>query len=542
MQRFFIILALLIFQSSLFAQEKFTHEDTLRGMLTPLRTCYDVFYYDLNLRINPEIKSINGFNKIHFIAKENFTKLQVDLFKNLNVDSVVYYGKKLKYTRDGNAVFIEFPDEQNKNCKEFFTVYYSGKPTEAVKPPWEGGIVWEKDSLERPWIGVACEGLGASVWWPNKDHLSDEPDSMRMYFEVPSGLTCVANGNNRSVKKLNDGYTGFEWFVSYPINNYNVTFNIANYTHFSETYNGKKGNLALDYYVLDYNLEKAKKHFRQVHPMLKCYENYFGPYPFYRDGFAMVETSYWGMEHQGAIAYGNEYKNSFGDLDYIILHETAHEWWGNSLSVPDHAEMWIHESFATYTENLLIECLYGYDASIKYLEFHKRNIDNKQPILGPLNVNYEGWDGSDMYYKGAWMLHTIRNIIGNDSLWFSIIKGLSTEFKISIVNTDQVINYFTQKSGIDLTPVFNQYLRYSNPPSFEYSLKKKGKNLILHCRWKADVKNFKMPFEVLDGKGNRVKIYPTSEFQDFTIENTTSKNFKVLTMFYYINAINLSKK
>jgi aminopeptidase N len=357
-KRVFKILFLLFIATGCYAQQYpvFTHADTLRGMLTPERKCYDVYFYDLHLKINPDDHSISGYNVIYYKVARGFNKMQVDLFKNMAIDSIMHRNHKLKYHRDSNAVFVKFATMEQQGAKDSIKIYYHGIPQVAKKPPWDGGFVWSHDSVGKPWIDVACEGTGASLWWPCKDHLSNKPDSMRMSFDVPTGLMCVSNGRLRSEKKLDDGYTRFSWFVSVPIINYDVTLNIADYAHISDYYLNGKDTLTLDYYVLRYNEQRARTHFAQVKPMLACYEKFFGKYPFYKDGYKLVETTYWGMEHQSCVAYGNHYfNNSFG-FDFIIIHESGHEWWGNNLSCSDVADMWLHEAFTTYAEALYIEC------------------------------------------------------------------------------------------------------------------------------------------------------------------------------------------
>jgi aminopeptidase N len=496
--------------------QHFSHSDSVRGGLNSLRSCYDVKFYDLNLKIDLSQKKISGSNKICYKVMEDFDKIQVDLFAELGIEKVMHQGKSISYKRDSNAVYILFASTQQKGKEDSIIIYYSGSPHTASNPPWNGGIVWSKDSLGRPWAAVACEAIGASLWWPCKDHLSDEPDSMSMSFTVPKELNCISNGNLTGVT-ASSGESTYHWMVHYPINNYNVTFYIGHYSHFSDIYKNQEGRiLNLDYYVLDYNLHKAEKHFTMVKPMLDAYEKLFGPYPFSKDGYALVEAPYWGMEHQGAIAYGNHFSTDMAGLDYIIVHESAHEWWGNSLSVPDHGEMWIHEAFATYSEALLMERLYNYNTSLSYLTEQKKNIKNKEPVLGPLNVNYHGWKDADMYYKGSWMLHTLRNVINNDSLWFKILYGLATDFKLSIVNSEMIINYISKKSGSDLHYFFDQYLKYPRPPRFIYEIKKEGKKTLIKYKWEAEMKDFNMPYMLLVNKSELLKIKPTTAFQTLT--------------------------
>ncbi|MEN0006682.1 MAG: M1 family metallopeptidase [Bacteroidota bacterium] len=492
----------------------FTQQDTLRGMLSPVRSCYDVTFYQLDITIDVENKSLDGFVDIQFTAVEDFERLQVDLYENMNLSKITFEGKRLDFERLGNAVFVDFPKQQ-KGAQGTFRIYYNGQPTVARNAPWDGGFVWSKDSDGAPWIGVACEGDGASLWWPNKDHLSDEPDSMAINVAVPRGLTCVANGNLRGVSEKG-GYDRFEWFVSYPINNYNVTVNIANYAHWTETYTAFDGStMPMDYYVLQANEEKAKEHFKQTVGVLECYEYVFDKYPFWNDGFAMVETPYLGMEHQGAIAYGNKYKRGYlggmipknMDWDYIIVHETGHEYFGNSISCNDLSEMWIHESFTTYMEALYVECQYDFDEAKNYLRSQRYMIANREPILGPKEVNWENWKSSDHYYKGAWVLHTLRGAIGDDELFFEIMKGFYRENAISNVNTEDFITYVNAKTGKDFQPFFEQYLWYPSIPIFEYDIEEAEDGVKIHYRWNADVSTFDMPF-ALGAEEDMQRIHP----------------------------------
>jgi aminopeptidase N len=504
---------LLFFYSYSFSQSRFSHADSVRGQLNNLRSCYDVTFYQLNLKIDLSRKRIAGSGKICYRVMKEFNIIQIDLFSEMIIDKIMHRGESLIYQRDSNAVYVRFDERQEKGKEDSITIYYAGSPHTAINSPWDGGIIWSQDSIGRPWAAMACEAIGASLWWPCKDHLSDEPDSMSMSFAVAEGLSCISNGNLTGVSTY-PGENVYHWMVHYPINNYNVTFYIGHYSSFNQVYRNRSGDsLSLDYYVIDYNLPKAKKYFDCVKPMLACYEELFGPYPFYKDGYALVESPYWGMEHQGAIAYGNRFSTDMLGLDFIIVHESAHEWWGNSVSIGDHGEMWIHEAFATYAEALLLERLYDYKTSLKYLAHQKENIKNKEPILGPLHVNYHGWKDADMYYKGSWMLHTLRNAIGNDSLWFNIIKGLATDFNKSIVNTEMIIDYISKKRGADLHYFFEQYLKFINPPRFIYQIEKKRKKNLISYKWEADVKNFKMPFMILVNKSELIRLNPTTDFQ-----------------------------
>jgi aminopeptidase N len=539
----------LLFAQGVFAQplsgekETFTQADTLRGTLLPERTWFDVTYYDLNIKVNPNERSLSGYNDIYFRVLKSHNLMQIDLYENMQVDSIVYNAQILTYKRLFNAVLITFPQSLKvADGIQHIKFYYSGKPTEAVRPPWDGGFVWSKDKEGNPFIGVACQGDGASLWWPNKDHQSEEPDSMRISCAVPKPLQCIANGQNKGTTDEGD-YTRYHWLVTYPINNYGVSLTIGNFKHFSDYYVSDKDSLLLNYYVLAYNLEKAKTHFEQVKPMMSCYEQFLGRYPFWRDGFALVETPYLGMEHQSGIAYGNNYRTGYNGydfshigltFDYIIIHEAGHEWWGNSLTSSDIADMWIHEGFCTYSESLYVECMFGYETAMKYINAKKPSVSNDIPIIGHYGVNREG--SGDMYNKGMLILNTMRSIVNNDELWFATIKGLQTDFKYRIVDQDMILQYFNHKTGKDFTNFFKQYLFHSNMPTLAYKVEKqKGNDTQISYKWIADAPEFDMPIEYIDSKGNRQRISPkTNEWQTITLKNVKPNGIKFADDLYYI--------
>lgn len=517
---FFLLLA---FSIQLNAQ--FSSADSLRGQLRPERSCYDVKFYDLNLDINFQSKYIKGYNTITYKVVRGFNMLQIDLFSNMKIDSIIHSGNPVKFHRKFNAVFVDLGEMQEEEIIDSIRVYYQGIPRIAVNAPWDGGFTWTKDKNGKPWLGVSCEGIGASLWWPNKDHLSDEPDSMRISCTVPADLTCVSNGNLRS-KSTNGTKTSFEWFVSYPINNYNVTLNVADYVHFSDTFVSPtdKSKLPMDFYVLPYNLTAAKKQFKEAHEVLRIFEKYLDKYPFWEDGYALVETPYLGMEHQSCIAYGNQYMPGYMGRhpqgmpeDFIILHETGHEWWGNSVSCVDHGEMWIHETFCTYMEAVYMEEKYGKDAAVRYLKFHGLYIANSQPILGPKDVNYDGHD-SDMYYKGSIMLHTLRNIIDNDKLWWDILQSFYRKYSIKPALTEDFINFVREKTGTDYTYFFNQYLKNPKLPVLRYEIKK-GKNgkKIMKYRWEEAVDGFKMPL-IIEMDKSKKQLECSASFKEVEID------------------------
>lgn len=501
----------------------FDSQDTLRGKLSFMRNCYDVLYYDLFIDIDIAEQSLSGRNLLLYKNASDYNKLQVDLFSHFTIDKIIWHNQTLEFERNGNAVFITFPEMQQKGAIDSFTVFYSGKPQVARKPPWDGGFVWHEDKEGNPWVGVACEGLGASSWWPMKDHLSDEPDSMRIRVSVPDPLKCIANGNLESVTPgPMPGKTTWNWFVSYPINSYNVTLNIADYAEINDVYEGLNGDLALDYYVLSYNKEKARAHFKQVGPMLDCFEKHFGPYPFYKDGYALVETPYWGMEHQSCVAYGNEYRNNAFGFDFIIIHETGHEWFGNNISARDHAELWIHESFTTYSEAIYMECLHGKETAEKYLLSQKPRIQNADPMLGPYDVNFEDFKSSDIYYKGSWMLHTLRNMVNDDAKWFAALRGTYDHFRLQTVSSQQIVDYFNEKLGKNYTPFFRQYLLYTTLPVFEYKLSGGQENgFVLEYRWRADEPEFLYPVEITIDGGKSLRLEPKAEFQSLPLPGAT---------------------
>jgi aminopeptidase N len=505
-----------------YAQNSFTRKDSLQGGLRVERTSFDVQKYDLNITIDPEKRFIFGSNTISFKTTENTSKIQIDLFANMQVDSILHDKKQLKYTREFNAVFIEFPKEikKNKNCKIQF--FYSGNPIVAKNAPWDGGFVFKKDASDKPWIGVAVQGTGASLWYPVKDSQSDEPDNgAKISVAVPNGLMNVSNGKFLGSTDLKNGYTRWDWEVKNPINTYDITVNVADYFHFSE----KLNDLSIDYYVLKQNEEKARKQFQQTVPMLECFQSKFGKYPFSEDGFKLVETPFLGMEHQSAVAYGNGYKNGYlgEDLsgtgvgmlfDYILIHESGHEWFGNSITAKDIADMWIHEAFTMYSEVVYIECQFGKEKAEMYINGLQKAVANDRPIIGQYGVNNEG--SSDMYYKGALLLNTLKNILKNDDRWWEILLKYSETYRHKIIDTETVIAFFSSEFKMDLTSIFNQYLRYKDIP--ELVLQKSDDTL--EYFWKTNEPNFKMPVDVRIGK-NIIRLHATTEIQksDFVIKN-----------------------
>jgi len=544
---FCVLLAFLFASSGAISQEqsdnRFTRADTIRGMNGPRRTCYDISYYHLDVKIDPATQSLQGSNRILFTAVDDFEKMQVDLFDNMAIEKIMLDNKRpATFTREFNAVFITLPEKMQKSSKHSVTIYYSGKPIVAKRPPWDGGLTWERDKDGNPWVVVTCQGTGASLWWPNKDHQDDEPDSMLISVTVPAGLENVSNGRLRARKNFPDGWTRFDWFVSYPINNYNVTINIGKSAHFSETYQSGGENLTLDYYVMPENLERAKAQFKQVRPMMACFEKFFGAYPFPRDGYKLIESPHTGMEHQSAVAYGNLYLGGYRGrapaavglkFDFIIIHETAHEWWGNSVTSKDIADMWIHESFGAYAEALYVECLFGHDEALKYINGKKSGVLNDKPIIGVYNVQERG--SGDMYNKGQLVLNTLRSVIDNDVFWFSIVRGLAETFKYQTITADDVFRYINEKSGRDLTYFFDQYFRQTKIPQLVVQTSKKGNTVTARYKWNTDVQDFHMPIKVTTSPNKYEFITPTTQWQTIELKGMNPEDLKVAEDLFYVD-------
>ncbi|MCZ4242695.1 M1 family metallopeptidase [Pedobacter punctiformis] len=513
--------------------------DSLRGTLTPLRSCYDINYYHLDIKIDIDQKLISGSNEFAFTATQDFKKLQFDLFANLKVEKVVYQGAELTFTREFNAVFVTFPKTIKKGSKEKFTVFYSGNPVIAKRPPWDGGFIFKKDADGNPWVSVACQGFGASCWWPNKDHQSDEVDSVLISISVPKGLQDISNGRLRSTVEKPDGYTQYNWFVSNPINNYSVTFYVGKYAHWQDSYAGENGNLSIDYWSLKADSAKARPHWdADVKPMLKCFEYWFGPYPFYKDGYKLVQAPHLGMEHQSAVAYGNQFKQGYlgRDLsgtghglkwDFITVHESGHEWFGNNITSKDIADMWVHEGFTNYSEVLFTECTENKTAGNEYAVGLQKIISNDIPVIGPYGVNKEG--SGDMYPKGANLIHTIRQLMNNDEKFRQLLRGLNKTFYHKTVTTAEIENYIAKQSGLKLDKVFDQYLRHTQIPVLEYKIKAGA----LSYRWLSDVKGFDMPVKVTLKNGTYDLIKPTNDWKTIKVDATiTASSFKTDPQFY----------
>ncbi|MGH7592546.1 MAG: M1 family metallopeptidase [Gemmatimonadales bacterium] len=514
------------------ATRGYTHADTLRGSIGPGRAWWDVTFYDLHVRVNPADSSISGWNGITYRVLAAAHEMQIDLQLPMAVDSMRQDGTPLTWRRDGNAFFVTLTSPQRAGSHRTVTVYYHGKPITARRPPWDGGFIWQHDSLGNLWVATANQGTGASIWWPNKDTQADEPDSQRIAITVPDPMVDVSNGRLRSTTHNSDGTTTFEWFESEPINNYDVAVNAGTYAHFNEAYHGESGPLTMDFWPLAYHVDTARVQFQQAKSMMDCFEHWFGPYPWYADGYKLVEAPHLGMEHQTAVAYGNHFKDGYlgRDLsgtgeglrwDFIIVHESAHEWFGNNITTKDIADSWVHEGFANYAEGLYSECLDGKAAGARYIIGSRRNIRNDAPIIGPYGVNKDG--SGDMYYKGGSMVHMMRQIVDDDDKWRSVLRGLNRTFRHQTVTGRQVEEYIDRQSGIDFDKVFEQYLTTTRIPMLEFRINAGT----LAFRWSNVVPGFDMPVRVTLTSGSFSWIHPTSSWRTVHTDLTNAAELKV---------------
>jgi aminopeptidase N len=507
--------------------------ELLRGEYGRYRANNDLLHYDLDVRIDPDRKWISGKNSVRFRMLQDDTRIQLELYANLSVDRIAQGRRELKYTRDHNTVYIDFPETLRAGRTYTIDFHYSGAPLEIGR---FDALAFKKDPAGGHWINSANEGVGSSVWWPGKDQWRDEPDGMDIRVSVPNPLVNVSNGRFIGKTDLGDGYSKWHYRVHYPINSYNVSVNIANYAHFGET----MGDLTLDYYVLPANLEKAKQQFAQVKPMMEAFQKYFGDYPFEKDGFKLIEVPYSGMEHQSAVTYGNRFANGYLErdwtgvgvslkFDFIIIHEAAHEWFGNAVSAAEQSDMWIHEGWATYLECLYVEHLFGYDDALKYTNGYKTKIANKEPIIVQRGLARD--PGQDQYFKGALFLHTLRNVVNDDPKWFKLIRDLYDQFKYKNIMTEDMVAFINKQLGQDLTLIFDQYLRRAALPVLELTFNEAER--LVWYRWNADERGFAMPIRVGD-PARWQTIQPAAEWK--SLPWTAAKEaFKVATDLYYVD-------
>jgi aminopeptidase N len=514
-----------------------TRFDILRGEYGQYRANNDLLFYHLDIRVDPEKKFISGKTAIRFKMLKDDTRIQLDLHAALNVDKILLGTTTLQYERDSGAVFVNFSETLRAGRIYTIDFYYSGNPVETGR---FGSITFRKDPAGRPWINTACEGTGASLWWPNKDQWRDEVETMQISVAIPNGLIDVSNGKFIGKTDLGDGYTRWDWLVQYPINNYSVSLNIGNYEHFSD----RLGDLPLDFYALPEDLDKAKKQFAQVKGMIEAYQHYFGEYPFKKDGYKLIQAPYSGMEHQSAVTYGNRFANGYLErdwtgvgisprFDFIIIHESGHEWFGNSVTAADRSDMWIHEGWTTYLECLYVEYMYGHDDGLRYTNGYKSKVQNRQPIVPERGVNRT--PPQDQYFKGALFLNTLRSIVNDDHRWWALIRDFYQHFKYKNIMTEDVVQYFNEKTGMKLTPVFDQYLRHTALPILE--LKFDEADGTVSYRWQADEPAFRMPVRV-GTKDHWQVIQATTEWK--TMKTPLKKGeFEVATDLYFVNVSKL---
>ena len=547
-KRIFLILLFLSVSVFSIAQQKklFTRADTLRGSITPERAWWDVLRYDITVKPDYINKTTEGKNVITYkvLNDHHPNVMQIDLQDTLRIDSIVLHHNKLAFSKDGNVWHVKMP-VQKKSSIQSITVFFSGKARIAPRAPWDGGWTFTKDSLGRPWMTVTCQGLGASVWYPCKDHQSDEPDKgASLTMIVPDTLIAIANGKLQFKKINGDGTATYKWAVVNPINNYDIIPYIGKYVNFSETYQGEKGKLDVNYWVVDYNLDKAKTYLtNEVHQMMKAFEYWFGPYPFYEDGYKLIDVPHTGMEHQSAVAYGNWYKPGYRGRDmsgtgwgmkwdFIVIHESGHEWFGNNITTKDLADMWVHEGFANYSETLFIDYIFGKDAANAYNYGTRRGIRNDRTIIANYGVNDEG--SGDMYPKGGNLLHTIRHSLNNDELFRKILRGLNKDFYHQTVTSKQVENYISQKSGYDYSKVFDQYLRTTQIPKLEFYFDE-GK---VFYRWTNCVNGFNLPL-VLKNEKSQVRIIPSEQWKSIELKTREKDLFTkaAIEKMYYVDVV-----
>ena len=510
-----------------------TRQDVLRGEYGPLRANNDLLSYALDVRIDPEKKFVSGRNTIRFRMLQDGTRIQLDLYANLNVDKIELAGKPLEYARELNAVIVTFPEALRRGREYAVDFSYSGTPLETGR---FGGIAFRKDPAGRHWINTACEGEGAAIWWPNKDQWRDEVERMTLRVAIPNDLVDVSNGRFVGKTDLGDGYTRWDWEIHYPINSYNVSLNIGTYVQFSE----KLGDLTMDYYVLPESLEKAKKQFAQARPMMQAFQKYFGEYPFGKDGYKLIEAPYTGMEHQSAVTYGNRFENGYGGrdwtgvgvspkFDFIIIHESAHEWFGNAVSAADVSDMWIQEGWGTYLEAMYVEEVFGAADALKYINGYKTKVQNRTPIITERGIHRS--PPQDMYFKGALFLHTLRSVVDDDAKWWKLVRGVYDTFKYRNIMTEDMVAFFNKETGRNLTPLFDQYLRHTALPVLE--LKAGAAPGAIDYRWKADVASFDMPVKV-GAAGQWTTIRPTTAWA--TMKSAQSiEALQVATDLFYVS-------
>jgi aminopeptidase N len=507
--------------------------DVLRGEYGRYRANNDLLYYHLDVRVDPQKKRIEGTNTIRFKMLKDDTRIQLDLYANLTVDQILFGATPLKYEREINTVWVDFPQTLKGGRTYTIDFRYSGTPKETGR---FGGFVFRKDQAGNDWIFTACEGEGAAIWWPNKDQWRDEVESMDLSVAIPSDLVDVSNGAFAGKTDLKDGYTRWDWKIHYPINNYDVSLNVGKYVHFGDM----RGDLPLDFYVLPGSLDKAKTQFAQAKPMIEAYEHYFGEYPFKKDGYKLIEVPYSGMEHQSAVTYGNRFANGYLErdwtgvgvspkFDFIIIHESGHEWFGNAVSAADVSDMWIHEGWTTYLECLYVERLHGRDDALKYTNGYKAKVRNREPIITQRGIHRT--PSQDMYFKGALFLHTLRSVVDDDARWFALLHDVFQHFKYQNILTEDLVSFVNARLGTNLTPVFDEYLRQADLPTLEVAFDETDGTMAY--RWKAQERGFDMPIKA-GRRGALETLHPTTDWKLLKTD-IKREDFAVATDLFYVN-------
>ena len=497
--------------------QQISRQDSLRGAITPERAWWDLLHYDIDVEVDIPGQSLTGKNTIRYKVLEASRPMQVDLMDGMRLIKAEQNGSSLPFSKEENAYLLQTPAMQPGEIHEV-TLFFQGKPRVSTRPPWDPGFVWVKDRKQKDFVANANQATGPALWLPSKNHPYDEPDQgMDIRITAEESLVPVANGRLVEKTSRKQGKNTYHWQVTNPINGYGININIGDYVHFGEKFEGEKGVLDCDYYVLSYNLDKAKTQFRQAAQMLKAFEHWFGPYPFYEDSFKLVEVPYLGMEHQSSVTYGNGYRNGFHGsdqsntgwgmkFDFIIIHEAGHEWFANNITNKDVADMWMHESFTTYSEVLYLDYTFGKQAGNEYLVGYRSKVQNDRPIIGPYNVYRTG--STDMYIKGAAMIHTLRQVINDDEAFRQLLRGINRDFYHQTLSSAELEAYISEKTGLDLAGFFEQYLRTTKVPELQYTIK----NGVLSYRYRNTVENFNIPLRVFAGK-EELWLHPGQNWQ-----------------------------
>ena len=442
------------------------------GPLSESQAKYDVIYYGINLEVMSEDQAIAGYVDIKLKSlTDNLNKIELDLIDNFDVLGLTDPDNHgLNFDHGGDKLMVNLVKPAGKDELIDLRIKYEGQPVEALMPPWIGGFNWSKDSTGADWIGLSCQGEGAKIWIPCKDHPSDEPDSVALSITIPKPYYCAANGVLREITEPKEGFQTYHWITHYPINNYDINISIGKYKVLQKYYYLENGDsMPVIFYHLAQSEAGAEKHLDMAIDMLKTYRKYYGEYPFAKEKFAIVETKYLGMEHQTINAYGNHYKYrkiNGKDWDDLMVHEMGHEWWGNKVTANDWADLWIHEGICTFGEALYLREKGGEKAYHDHLQMIKKRISNKTPIIPKRNANSHEVYTGDIYSKGAWLMNSLRYILG-DSAFFAALKDFATNPQYTYQNrvvTDNFIDLIKRHSQSDFSAYIADYLYTTNIP------------------------------------------------------------------------------